>query len=124
MDTMIEVLRAFEYKIWEAHRNQMPNEWLRQCVSSFVVRYEFGDDDNIGSIFLMATKASLSIKVFRGKDPDCAANIIFAPPEIYDTQKAARILERMVTMIDYSAYEGYYTDVELMAQDIEKEYNA
>ena len=51
MDNMIELLRAFEYKIWEAHRKLMPNVRLRQCVSSFVVHYEFGDDVDIESVF-------------------------------------------------------------------------
>lgn len=123
MDNMIEMLRAFEYRIWEAHRNQKPNVRLRQCATSFVVQYEFGDDDNIGSIFLRAAKDSLCIKIFHGKDPDCEANIIYTTPEIYIIPKAENILKKIVAIIDVSAYEGYYTDIELIAQKIKEEFD-
>lgn len=122
MDVMIEMLRAFEHRIWEAHRNQMPNLRLRQCATSFVVQYEFGDDDNIGSIFLRATKDGLCIKVFHGKDPDCETNIIYATPEIYIIPTAESMLKKIVAIIDDSAYEGYYSDIELIAQEIKKEF--
>ena len=122
MDNMIEVLRTFEYSIWKVHTKAMPNEILRQCASNFVVQYEFGDDDNIGSIFLGATKDRLCIKVFHGKDPDCESNIIYAPHEIFSISKAEHMLKKIETIIEHSAYEGYYSDIELIAQEIKKEF--
>lgn len=123
MDNMIEVLRAFEYRIWEVHKNQMPNLRLRQCTTSFNVQYEFGDDNNIGSIFLRATKDSLCIKVFHGKYPDCETNIIYAPPEIYAVSKAEHMLKHIETAIEHSAYEGFFSDIELIAQKIKEEFD-
>ena len=123
MDNMIEILRAFEYRIWKAHRDHMPNLRLRQCATSFVIQYEFGDEDNIGSIFLMATKDSLCIKTFHGKDPDCETSIIYATPEILAIPKAEHMLKKIETAIEHSAYEGYYSDIEIMAQWIKKEFD-
>ena len=123
MDNMIEVLQAFENRVWECHRRELPNERGRQCVSSFVVQYEFGTEDNIGSLFLMATKSSLCIKTFYGKDPDCGT-YIYAPREIYSISKAESILNWMEIMLADSAVEGYFSDIKLMSQEIEKKYNA
>ncbi len=122
MDDLIEVLRTFEYSIWKVHKSAMPNEILRQCTTSFVVQYEFGDEYNIGSVLLRATKDRLCIKVFHGKDPDCEASIIYAPPEIFAISKAEHMLKKIETIIEHSAYEGYYSDIELIAQEIKKEF--
>ena len=55
MDNMIKMLQALEQRVWKNHGKGMPNENLRQCATSFVVRYEFGIDDAIGPIFLSAS---------------------------------------------------------------------
>ena len=124
MGNMIELLRAFEYRIWEAHRNSMPNVRLRQCVSSFVVHYEFGDDIDIESVFLHATKDGLCVKVFHGKDPECEANILYATPVIFQISKAESMLNFIVKTIDESTYTEYDVDIECVAQAIKKEYDA
>ena len=124
MDNMIEMLRRFEYRIWEAHRDLMPNVQLRQCTTSFVVHYEFGDGQNIESIFLRATKDSLCIKVFHGKDPDCEANMIYATPEIYVATKAESMLKHVILIVDDSAYSLYDVDIEYIAQGLKRVYNA
>ena len=62
----------------------------------------------------------MCIKVFHGKDPDCETNIIYATPEIYIIPIAESMLKKIVAIIDDSAYEGYYSDIELIAQEIKK----
>ena len=124
MDNMIELLRAFEYKIWEVHKNDMPNVRARQCASSFIVHYVFGDDGHIESIFLRATKDSLCVKILHGSDPECEANILYTTPEIYQTAKAEKILDYFVTMMDQGFMVGYDIDIEFVARAIKKEYDA
>jgi len=124
MDNMIKMLQALEQRVWKNHGKGMPNENLRQCTTSFVIRYEFGIDDAIGSIFLSATSENkLCISVFRGKDPNCSIKL-YATPDIYQISVAEKMLKKIEDIIDDSTYEGYCSDIELIAQEIEKEYNA
>ena len=86
--------------------------------------YEFGDDNDVESVFLRATRDSLCIKVFHGKDPECEANILYATPEIFQISKAESMLNFIVKMIDESTYTMYDVDIECVAQAIKKEYDA
>ena len=66
MDHMIEMLQALEQRVWKKHTTVMPNERYRQLGSSYAVHYEFGIGDNVGSVFLLATKDNrLCISVFQ-----------------------------------------------------------
>lgn len=122
MDNMIKMLQALEQRVWKNHGKGMPNENLRQCATSFVVRYEFGIDDAIGSIFLSASSDSMCISVFRGKDPNCPVKI-YSTPDIYQLSVAEKMLKKIEDIINDSTYEGYCSDIELIAKEIEKEYN-
>ena len=120
MDNMIKMLQALEQRVWKNHGKGMPNENLRQCATSFVVRYEFGV---VGSIFLSASSDSMCISAFHGKDPNCPVKI-YSTPDIYQLSVAEKMLKKIEDIINDSTYEGYCSDIELIAKEIEKEYNA
>lgn len=123
MDHMIEMLQALEQRVWKKHTTVMPNERYRQLGSSYAVHYEFGIGNNVGSVFLLATKDNrLCISVFHGIDPDGKSNI-YATPDIYKIATAERMLKKIEDIIDDSAYEGCCTDIELVAQEIKKEFD-
>ena len=123
MSEMERLLRESEQRILKIHGTGMPNERARQTGTSYVVQYEFGINDNISSLLLIATNDNrLCLSVFYGTDPDTPTRI-YTAPDIYKVSTAESILERIESIIEQSTYEGYCTDINIIVQAIKDAYN-
>ena len=123
MDVMETMLRDFEKRITKYHGTGMPNMMTRQGQMSYSVKYVFGEDDNVGTLFLMATDQDmLCISALEGSDLDNSKEIYFTP-YISDINKAKQMLEKVEAIIEDSAYEAYLSDIKLIAQVIKDTYD-
>ena len=122
MNTMETLLRNLEKGITKYHGAAMTNLMIRQGQASYSVKYEFGEDDNVGTLFLMATEQDmLCISVLRGSD-FMNGKEIYSTPHIDNINKARQVLEKVKSIIEDSAYEAYLSDIKLIAQVIKDAY--
>lgn len=122
MNTMETLLRDLEKKITKYHGTGMPNMMLKQGLISYSVKYVFGEDDNVGTLLLMATdQDTLYISTLTGLDFDERAEV-YTTPFIRGISKATQMLEKVEAIIEDSAYEAYRSDINLIAQVIKDTY--
>lgn len=122
MNTMEILLRDLEKKITKYHGTGMPNTMTRQGQISYSVKYVFGEDNNIGTLLLMATDQNmLCISALDGADFANSAEI-YTTPFISDINKANQMLTKVEAIVEDSAYEAYLSDIKLIAQVIKETY--
>lgn len=116
------LLRDLEKDITKYHSAAMTNLMIRQGLSSYSVKYVFGEDDNIGTLLLMATDQNmLCISALDGADFANSAEI-YTTPFISDINKAKQMLTKVEAIVEDSAYEAYLSDIKLIAQVIKETY--
>ena len=73
---------------------------IRQGQTSYSVKYEFGEDDNAGTLFLIATEQDmLCISALQGSD-FINSKEIYSTPYISNISKAKQMLERVKSIIE------------------------
>lgn len=122
MNTMEALLRDLEKRITKIYGTGMPNTMTRQGQASYSVKYVFGENDNAGTLFLMATDQNmLCISALHGSD-FINSKEIYSTPYISNINKATQMLEKIEAIIEDSVYEAYRTDIKLIAQVIKDTY--
>ena len=122
MNTMETLLHDLEKGITKHHGAAMTNLMIRQGQTSYSVKYEFGEDDNAGTLFLIATEQDmLCISALQGSD-FINSKEIYSTPYISNINKAKQMLEKVKSIIEDSAYEAYLSDIKLIAQVIKDAY--
>lgn len=122
MNTMEAMLHDMEKRITKYHGTGMPNMMAKQGLISYSVKYVFGEDDNVGTLFLMVTDQDmLSISTLEGSD-FLTSKEIYSTPYISNINKAKQMLEKVEAIIEDSAYEAYLSDIKLIAQVIKDTY--
>ena len=122
MNEIEKLLRDLEKRITKYHGTGMPNTMTKQGQASYSVKYVFGEDDNVGTLLLMATDQDmLCISTLQGSD-FINSKEIYATPYISNINKATQMFEKVEAIIEDSAYEAYLSDIKLITQVIKDTY--